>query len=134
MRYPREWRRIAGDPGTATAVVGDREHEFLGYLNLTPRQGAESLRNWASFRLGHNADEGDRGVTRLASASGLRFRSGPGSCVSDSYITTTGAHFTELACLVRGPTVSSVIVGASPPGAWTQVGPLIERSISALTT
>jgi hypothetical protein len=115
-------------------VLGNREHEFLGYLNLTPRQGDENLGNWASFRVGHNAQEGDRGVTRLASAGGLRFRTGPGSCVRDSYTTSTGAHFIELACLVRGPTASSVIVGASPPGTWTQMAPLIERSISALTT
>jgi len=134
MRYPSGWRRIPGDAGTATAVLRNREHEFVGYLNLTPRQSDENLGNWASFRIAHNAEEGDRGVTRLASASGLRFRSGTGSCVRDAYITTTGAHFIELACLVRGPTASSVIVGASPPTKWTQMAPVIERSISALTT
>ena len=48
--------------------------------------------------------------------------------------TTTGAHFIELACLVRGLTTSSVIVGASPPRKWTEMAPLIETSISALTT
>jgi hypothetical protein len=134
MRYPSGWRHIGGDAGTATAVLRNGEHEFLGYLNLTPRQSDENLANWASFRLGHNAQEGDRGVTRLASASGLRFRSGPGSCVRDAYTTTTGAHFIELACLVRGLTTSSVIVGASPPRKWTEMAPLVERSISALTT
>ncbi len=134
MRYPSGWQRIHGDAGTATAVLRNREREFVGYLNLTPRQSDENLGNWASFRLAHNAEEGDRGVTRLASASGLRFRSGPGSCIRDAYVTTTGAHFIELACLVRGPTVSSVIVGASPPTKWTQMAPVIERSISALTT
>jgi hypothetical protein len=134
MRYPSGWRRIHGDAGTATAVLRNRDHEFVGYLNLTPRQSDESLGNWASFRLGHNAEEGDRGVTRLASASGMPFRSGPGSCVRDAYTTLTGAHFIELACLVKGPTASSVIVGASPPAKWAQMAPLIERSISTLTT
>jgi hypothetical protein len=134
MRYPSGWRRTHGDAGTATAVLLNRDHEFVGYLNLTPRQSDETLGNWASFRLGHNVEEGDRRVTRLASASGLRFRSGPGSCVRDAYTTLTGAHFIELACLVKGPTASSVIVGASPPAKWTQMAPLIERAISALTT
>jgi hypothetical protein len=134
MRFPSGWRRVAGDAGTATAVLRNPEHEFVGYLNLTPRQSDESLGNWASFRLEHNAEEGDRGVARLASASGLRFRSGLGSCVRDAYATITGAHFIELACLVRGPAASSVIVGASPPAKWTQMAPVLERSISALTT
>ena len=134
MRYPSGWRHIAGDAGTATAVLQNGDHDLLGYLNLTPRQGDESLGNWASFRLGHNAQEGDRGVTRLASATGLRFLSGHGSCVRDAYTTTTGAHFIELACLIRGPRTSSVIVGAGPPRTWAEMAPLIERSISALTT
>lgn len=38
------------------------------------------------------------------------------------------------AWLVRGLTTSSVIVGASPPRKWTEMAPLIETSISALTT
>jgi hypothetical protein len=70
----------------------------------------------------------------LAAATGLRFRSGRGSCVRDAYTTTTSAQFIEIACLVRGPRVASVIVGAAPPQTWTRMSPLIERAISALTT
>jgi hypothetical protein len=134
LRYPSGWQLTAGDAGTATAALRDRRQRIVGYLNLTPRQGDETLRNWASFRIGHNAQEGDRGVTRLASAGGLRFSSGAGSCVRDAYTTTTGARFVELACLVEGSAGSSVIVGASPPRMWPEMAPLIERSISALTT
>lgn len=92
----------------------------------------ERLANWAAFRLGHNAAEGDRAIVRIAAASGLRFRTGPGSCVIDSYSTATAARFTEIACLVAGPRAASVVVGAAPPSAWAATAPTIERAISAL--
>ncbi len=107
---------------------------YLGYLNLTPRQGDETLTNWTSFRVAHNAQEGDRNLKTLAAAKGLRFRSGHGSCVRDAYTTSTGAKFLELACLVAGSRASWVIVGAAPPPAWARVAPLIKRAISAFTT
>jgi hypothetical protein len=134
MPYPAGWRRIHGDAGTATAVLRDAENHFLGYLNLTPRQGAEALGTWAAFRTAHNAEEGDRAVTTFAAATGLRFRTGRGSCVRDGYTTSTGHHYIELACLVQGPRAASVIVGAAPPATWAGTAPLIERAISALTT
>lgn len=134
MPYPAGWRRIHGDAGTATAVLQDTADRFLGYLNVTPRQGAESLGTWAAFRTGHNADEGDRAVTTLAAAAGLRFRTGQGSCVRDAYTTSTGGRYIELACLVQGSRAASVIVGAAPPATWTRTAPLIERAIAAFTT
>ena len=134
MPYPPGWKRVSGDAGTATAVLQDAHHDFLGYLNLTPRQGDETLTSWASFRVEHNVGEGDRAVRTLASATGLRFRSGRGSCVHDSYTTGSGARFVELACLVAGPNVTSVIVGAAPPREWVRMSPLIELAISAFTT
>jgi hypothetical protein len=134
MAYPPGWQRVNGDPGTATAVLRDGHRDFVGYLNLTPHQGDETLRNWRYFRVAHNAQEGDRDVKALAAAQGLRFRSGHGACVRDSYTTSTGARFIELACLVAGPRATSVIVGAAPPGAWTRISPSIELAISAFTT
>ena len=134
MPYPAAWRRVHGDAGTATAVLKDAADHVLGYLNVTPREGAEALGTWAAFRTGHNADEGDRAVTTLAAATGLRFRTGQGSCVRDAYTTSTGARYIELACLVQGPRAASVIVGAAPPATWTRTAPLIERAISAFTT
>jgi hypothetical protein len=133
MPYPAGWR-IHGDAGTATAVLQDAADRFLGYLNVTPRQGAEALGTWAAFRTRHNADEGDRAVTTLAAATGLRFRTGSGSCVRDAYTTSTGRRYVELACLVQGPRAASVIVGAAPPATWTRTAPLIERAIAAFTT
>jgi hypothetical protein len=134
LSYPPNWRREISDAGTATSVIKDRRGAFLGYLNLTPRQGAESLANWSSFRITHNAAEGDRHVVRLAAASGLRFLTGTGSCVRDSYTTSSGAHFIELACIVAGTRATSVIVGAAPPRAWSRMSPRIERAISAVVT
>jgi hypothetical protein len=127
MPYPPNWRPAHGDKGTATAVSLDRLGHIVGYLNVTPRQGAETLSNWRMFRVEHNADEGERNVRRLAAASGLRFRSGSGSCVKDSYTTSSGTHYVELACLVR----ASVIVGAAPSRDWARMAPLLQRSIAA---
>ena len=134
VAYPPGWRRVHGDPGTATVALVGSDHRFLGYLNLTPRQGAETLRNWGRFRVEHNAEEGERNGRALAVGTGLRFRTGAGSCVRDSYTTTTGTQYIELACLVVGPRASSVIVGASPPRSWPQLSPLLERAIAGMTT
>jgi hypothetical protein len=105
---------------------------FLGYLNVTPRQGDETLSDWPSFRVEHNRDEGDHGVRRLAAAIGLHFLTGRGSCVKDSYATRTGARFVEIACLVTGPRTTSVIVGAAPPSAWARESGAIERAIAGV--
>jgi len=134
LPYPPRWRLVAGDRGTATATLLGTHGEYLGYLNLTPRQGNETLAGWPSFRPAHNADEGDRHVRRLASGTGLRFRTGQGSCVQDGYTTITGARFVEIACLVQGPTGSSVIVAAAPPNRWPSTSPLLERAIDGFTT
>jgi hypothetical protein len=82
----------------------------------------------------HNADEGDRNVRTLAVGTGLRFRSGRGSCVRDSYVTSSGAQYVELACLVVGVKATTVIVGSAPPRSWARVSPQIERAISSFTT
>jgi hypothetical protein len=134
LPIPSGWKRIHGDAGTATVVLLDGTHRIVGYLNLTPRQGLETPANWGHFRIDHNAEEGDRSIRRLAVGTGLEFRSGRGSCVRDSYTTGSGSRYVELACLVKGRTASTVIVGASPPAAWGQLAPTLERAISSFTT
>jgi hypothetical protein len=134
MAYPPNWRRQRSDRGTASAALLGTDGGYLGYLNVTPRQGSETLSNWASFRVEHNAEEGDRAVMRLAAATGLHFLTGHGSCVKDSYTTKVGAHYIEIACLVAGSKSSSVIVGAAPPGVWGRTSGVLERAISALRT
>jgi hypothetical protein len=131
LAYPPGWRIVPGDRGTATAVLLGEEGRYLGYLNVTPRQGAENVATWASFRIAHNADEGDTAVKRIAAATGLRFRAGHGSCVKDSYTTRTGARYVEVACLIAGPRAESVIVGAAPRDSWSSTSTALERAISA---
>ena len=114
---------------TASRTAGD---QILGYLNITPQQGKETLGNWASFRPAHNREEGDRDLVSLASATGLRFRNGTGSCVMDRYATESEHHYVEVACIVSGPSATTVIVGAAPPKLWGRFSPVIERAVSSL--
>jgi len=134
LAYPPSWRLIKTDPGTATAVVRTRDGGYRGYLNITPRQGEERLGNWRTFRIEHNHEEGDRSVMQLAYARGLRFLDGHGNCVKDAYISGSGVHYLELACLVQGAKGTTVIVGAGPPSAWARVSGSIQRAISGFRT
>jgi hypothetical protein len=131
LSYPPGWRHVHGDTGTATVILYGPRRQIAGYLNITPRQGAESLSNWSKFRIAHDADEGDRGLKQLDAGTGLRFRSGHGSCVRDSYTTSSHASYIELACLVAGGRATTVIVGASPPAAWPKMSAVIEKAVSA---
>jgi hypothetical protein len=131
--YPPTWRRAAGDAGTGTAVLEGAGRQLLGYLNITPQQSDETLSNWPRFRVAHNAEEGDRDVRSEASAEGVRFRTGIGTCVRDRYTTKSGARYIELACIVKG-TATSVIIAASPPEDWGRVSPVLYRALSAMTT
>jgi hypothetical protein len=131
--YPRTWRPIRTDQGTASVALLGHGRSIRGYLNLTPRQGAETLANWPSFRIEHLGDEGSTNVRLIASAHGLSFRSGHGTCVIDSY-RTSRARYREIACLVAGTRSSSVIVGAAPSKTWAQHAETIERGIASLRT
>jgi hypothetical protein len=129
LAYPSSWHLTRTDPGTVTAsrTAGGK---ILGYLNITPQQGDENLANWASFRPAHNREEGDLGLVPLASATGLRFRGGRGSCVKDRYATESEHRYMEVACIVQGREATTVIVGAAPPALWGRFSPVIERAIS----
>ena len=130
LAYPPGWRLTRTDPGTVTASL-HRNGQIAGYLNITPQGGDETLANWASFRPAHNREEGDSDLVALAAASGLRFRDGTGSCVKDRYATDGVHHYTEIACIVRGPSATTVIVGAAPPALWSGISPALKRSISS---
>jgi hypothetical protein len=131
--YPKTWRPIRTDPGTASVALLGHAGRIRGYLNATPRQGTETLANWPRFRIDHLGDEGSMDARLIASAHGLVFRSGRGSCVIDSY-RTSRARYREIACLVAGARTSSVIVGAAPSKTWTQQAETIERAITSLRT
>ena len=133
VAYPRTWRPIRTDPGTASVALLGHAGSIRGYLNVTPRQGTETLANWPSFRIHHLGDEGSTDVRLIARAHGLRFRSGRGSCVIDSY-RTSRARYREAACLVAGARTRSVIVGAAPSKNWAQQAETIERAIASFRT
>jgi hypothetical protein len=130
LAYPPGWRAIATDRGTATvALVGDRGL-IEGYLNATPKSGSETLANWRRFRPQHNLGEGERRVRLLAATSGARFRSGRGSCVIDSYMTSR-ASYREIACLVSGLMSSAVVVAAAPSASWARQLATLRRAVSS---
>jgi hypothetical protein len=130
LAYPPGWRPIKTDPGTASVALLGGGDRIDGYLNATPKQGAETLANWSRFRPEHNLDEGDRSVHVIASANHLSFRSGPGSCVIDDY-TTSKATYREIACLVSGPRSSAVVIAAAPIALWDQQAATLERAVSS---
>jgi hypothetical protein len=132
--YPKTWRPIRTDPGTASVALLGHARSIRGYLNATPRQGAETLANWPNFRIQHlREEESSKDVRLIASAHGLRFRSGRGSCVIDSY-RTSRTRYREIACLVAGTRTSSVLVGAAPSKTWARQAETIERAIGSLRT
>jgi hypothetical protein len=133
LPYPPGWKRIESDPGTVSIALMGAHRRIRGYLNATPRQGQETFANWASFRPDHNRDEGDTHLVTEASARGLRFRTGTGTCVIDRYATSS-ARYREIACLVHGSRADTVVVGATLPRDWARFGPLVERAIAGFVT
>jgi hypothetical protein len=134
LPLPTGWKQAHGDAGTRTAELEGPSGEIAGYLNATPRQGEETPASWPEFRPDHNRDEGDRDVRLLASAPALRFRGGTGSCVLDSYLTTAGRRYREIACIVAGRSASTVVVAAAPPGRWATEAPVLERAVAGFET
>jgi hypothetical protein len=130
--YPPGWRAIKTDPGTASVALLGSGGQIDGFLNATPKQGAETLSNWRRFRPQHNRREGDRNVRVLAATDDARFRSGRASCVIDDY-TTSKAHYREIACLVSGAHASAVVVAAAPSTLGPQGTGTLERAISTFT-
>jgi hypothetical protein len=131
--HPPGWRQTRGDKGTVSFSLRDRRGLYRGYLNVTPRQGAERLAGWADFRTNRNRAEGDLRVRERAAAEGLQFAGASGSCVIDDYLSRVGSNpYTELACITSGRRYTNVFVGAALSREWARLGPLIERAASAL--
>jgi len=123
---------VAGDRGTLTAAQLGTAGSYLTYLNVTPRQDAESLQDWLRFRVNHLLDEDASAARLLAARRGLRFAGATSSCVLDTYVTKVKAnHYTELACFVQGRTSATVIVAAVPAAGWPRSSAVLARAISA---
>jgi hypothetical protein len=133
LAYPAGWHQIESDIGTVSAAPPGPRGAFRGYLNATPRSGSETLANWSRFRVAHVADEGAHDVRLAAAATGLRFRTGHGSCVIDSY-STAKVRFREIACIVAGPRRTTVVVAAAPSDHWAARAPLLERAVASFAT
>lgn len=130
--YPPTWAPIPGDAGTVTRALRERSGLYVGYLNATPRQGAEQLRGWASFRTAHDREEGDRQVRQIAAAEGLAFRGARGSCVLDDYLSRVASHrYREIACFVVGRKHGGVFIGAALKRDWSALRITLERAAVA---
>jgi hypothetical protein len=130
LAYPPGWSAIKTDPGTASVALRGDGGRIDGYLNVTPKQGAETLANWRRFRPQKNRAEGARNVRLLAATSAAHFRSARGSCVIDAY-TTSLATYEEIACLVSGAGSSNVVVAAAPVRLWQERSAVLERAVSS---
>jgi hypothetical protein len=132
LSYPPSLRPLAGDKVAVSAARRSPGGAFQLYLNATPRQGTETLRNWAAFRLKLLRADDAASAHQDAAAHGVQFRGGTGSCVIDDYHTRIGAHhYQEIACLVQGHTSASVIVAAAPAATWAQARPLLFQAVGA---
>jgi hypothetical protein len=130
LAYPPGWTAIKTDPGTASVALRGSGGRIDAYLNVTPKQGAETLANWSRFRPQKNRTEGARNVRLLSAMSDAHFRSARGSCVIDAY-TTSVTTYQEVACLVSGPESSAVVVAAAPARLWHVRSAVLERAVSS---
>ena len=145
---PATWRHRALSPGAgilsypATFVSGndrdgiarerlDRHGTVLIYLDASPKQGPESLRDWPSYRIGVVRRESND-VHEDGHAFGLPFRGGSGSCVLDDYRTRVkNHHYREIACFVQGRGHATVLIAAALESEWARAVKILERAVDA---
>jgi hypothetical protein len=134
LSYPGTLRPMSGDAGTVTYGLNTRAGAALIYLNVTPRQGGETLRNWPDFRTEHLREDGETEVRIDATSGTLSFRGGQGRCVLDDYTTKIhNNHYREIACYVQGTTgahAASVLIAATRAVTWARYGTLLERVVN----
>jgi hypothetical protein len=129
LAYPPGWKAIPGDRGTVSFATRGRGGLYRGYLNATPRQGAEPIAGWGVFRTRRNSEDGDRRVRTLSTSENVPFIDARGSCVLDDYLSRVGSHpYRELACIVVGRRSTSVFVGAALVADWPRLGPVVEHA------
>jgi hypothetical protein len=132
--YPPTMRRFSADSDAVSAARLGPDGQYVLYLNATPRQGEESLQNWAGYRLRVLRSDDAARASLDAAAGNQPFRGGTGSCVIDHFVTRVLAHrYTELACLVQGRTGASVIVAAAPTALWPSARAVLTQAVSAYT-
>jgi hypothetical protein len=129
---PPGFRTVHGDPGTLSLALRNSAGTYLGYLNVTPHEGDETLHDWAAFRLTHLRGDDAISVHEDAKVQSIRSPAAVRSCVTDDYVTTIGHHhFHEVACYVMRGSVGSVVVAATPSGDPAHVWTQLERAVAA---
>jgi hypothetical protein len=132
LSSPPGFRTAHGDPGTLSLALRNSAGTYLGYLNVTPHQGHETLQDWAAFRLSHLLGDAAVSVHEDATVQSVRTGAAVRSCVTDDYVTTIGHHhFHEVACYVTSGSVSGVVVAATPSGDPAHVWSQLERAVAA---
>ena len=132
LSYPPSLDPLRGDLGTVSAGLTTKSGTVAVYLNVTPKQGNETLRDWPDFRVEHLLDDDASAAQMTGQAMSLTFRGGPGSCILDAYTTKVDAHrYQEIACFVHGAHGSSVLIAATPAADWATYAGLLEEAVSA---
>ena len=110
-----------------------RDGTYLGYLNVTPRQGDERLADLrAAFRLAHLRGDETISATQDGSVQSVQTANTMRSCVTDDYVTEVGHHhFHEVACLVMTTSAASVVVAATSSGDPAHLWAQVERAVAA---
>jgi len=109
----------------------DRHGTILVYLDVTPQQGQERLKGWASYRV-KVVEAESKDVHEDGHATGLTFRGGKGSCVLDDYRTRVeNHHYREIACFVQGRQHASVLIAAALESQWAHAVKTLERAVDA---
>jgi len=131
LSYPSSLESVRHDNASIAVGGRDRSGRIWVYLNVTPKQGDETLADWPAFRLQHDRGE-TNAVHEDARAYGLTFIGGMGSCVADHYLTRVVVHaYREIACFVQGRTKACVIVAAALVSDWPRAATLLERAVEA---
>ena len=132
LSSPSGFRVVHGDPGTLSVALLNSAGTYLGYLNVTPHQGDETLQDWTAFRLSHLRDDDAVSVHEDAAVQSVQTAAAVRSCVADDYVTTVGHHhFHEVACYVTSGFVGSVVVAATPAGDPAHVWSELESAVAA---
>jgi len=133
IAYPPSFAPIGGDRGTISFAVKSREGSVRAYLNVTPREGNETLSDFAAFRVHLIAGDDDVRVHRENAGEGLAFQGGRGSCVTDTYLTRVGHHpYREIACLVVGHRGGVVVIAAATTAEWNYFKPELDVAVASL--
>ncbi len=131
LYFPSSFKVVHADPGAVSLAIGTTTARYEAYLNVTPREGAETLGHFPDFRL-DVLDDDDVAVHEETSTTNAKYKGGRGSCVMDDYVTRVGSnHYREIACLVVGRHAGYVIVAAVLYRDWNAFAPVLRRELEA---